>query len=145
MVEAEAQAFAAAELAGNTLAGALAQIAADRAEGRSLVLATASMDLYAGAIGAALGFDAVIATRASWVDGRLSGLVGPNFYGAGKLAAVQAWAAANGFAAANCRVYSDHASDTPTLAWAQEAVAINPTPLFARQAAAHGWRVERWS
>ncbi len=144
VVEAEARAFAAAELNGNTLAGALAQVAADRAEGRRLVLATASMDLYADAIGAALGFDAVIATRAAWADGRLSGLAGPNCYGAGKLATVQAWAAANRIAPADCRVYSDHASDTPLLAWAGEAVAINPAPAFAREAAAQGWRVERW-
>lgn len=143
-IDAEARAFAVAELAGNTLPGALAQISADRAQGRRLVLATASMDLYADAIGAALGLDTVIATRAAWLEDRLAGLAGPNCYGAGKLAAIQAWATANGVVPTDCRAYSDHASDIPTLAWVGEAVAINPAPAFAREAAARGWRIERW-
>lgn len=144
VVEAEAGAFARAELAGNMLAGALAQISADRADRRRLVLATASMDLYANAIGAALGFDAVVATRAAWLHGRLAGLAGPNCYGAGKLAAVEAWAAREGVAAADVRGYSDHASDIPLLAWSAEAVVVNPAPAFARTATARGWRIARW-
>lgn len=144
MVDAEARAFARAELEHNILVDALRQVASDRAAGRRLVLATASMDLYADALGSALGFDAVIATRAWWVAGRLAGLDGTNCYGVGKLDAVRQWAAKNAVPSADCRVYSDHASDIPTLAWAGEAVVVNPRSAFAREAAARGWRVERW-
>ncbi|HKT15233.1 MAG TPA: haloacid dehalogenase-like hydrolase, partial [Allosphingosinicella sp.] len=55
--------FAARQVATNILAGARASIAADRAAGRRLVMATASYGLYAAEIARLLGFDDVIATE----------------------------------------------------------------------------------
>src|SRR5690554_2290923 len=50
-------------LRSNSYAKAIAQVEADRAEGRQLVLATASYEIYVNAIARRLNFDNVIATR----------------------------------------------------------------------------------
>ena len=54
--------FAAKTVASNIRPGARAAIARDKAEGRRVVLATASYRLYADAIGRLLGIDDVIGT-----------------------------------------------------------------------------------
>ena len=146
-VAVEARAFARREARTNVMGDALAAIAADRAAGRRLVLATASMDFYADALGALLGFDAVIATRAAWVDGRLRpDAAGRNCYAEEKRDRIASWLAESGIAraAAHVRFHSDHVSDLPSFAWADEAVVINPAPRLAQIAAARGWAVRRW-
>ena len=136
-------------MAANVLPGALAQIAADRAEGRRLVLATASYRLYVEAIAARLGFDDVIATNSiSGLDDRITARIeGENCYGPDKLRMIEAWLRTEGIArdAVSVRFYSDHASDAPVMEWADEAVAANPSPPLARLAARRGWRVVRWA
>ena len=128
--------------------GALAQIAADRAAGYRLVLATASFGYYAGAIAARLGFDAVIATDAvQAADGAwLPRLAGENCYGPAKLAMIEAWFAQEALprAGAWVRFYSDHVSDAPSLGWADEGFAVNPDPRLRRLALAKGWPVLDW-
>ncbi|MGY2732547.1 HAD family hydrolase [Sphingomonas sp. UYP23] len=85
-------------------AGALAQIAEDRAAGQRLVLATASYGFYAEAIAARLGFEAVIATQAVRENGAiLPRIAGENCYGAAKLAMIEAWLAGQGIATGGCR------------------------------------------
>ena len=56
------ESFAAQTVAANIRPGARAAIARDHAEGRRVVMATASYRLYADAIGRSLGFDDVIGT-----------------------------------------------------------------------------------
>ena len=127
--------------------GALAQIAADRAAGYRLVLATASFGYYAEAIAKRLGFDAVIATEAARDDaGWRPRLVGENCYGPAKLRMIGDWLAGQGIArdAATVRFYSDHVSDAPSLAWADQAFAVNPDPRLRRLAQARGWPVLDW-
>jgi HAD superfamily phosphoserine phosphatase-like hydrolase len=132
----------------NVLPGALDQIAADRAEGRRLVLATASYRLYVEAIAARLGFDDVIATNSViGLDARVTAKIdGENAYGPAKLRMVEAWLAAEGIARpdASVRFYSDHASDAPVMEWADEAVATNPSPKMRRLAEKRGWPVVQW-
>ena len=71
--------------------GALAQIAADRADGLTIVMATASFDFYARAIAARLGIEHVVATRSVWAgDWLRPGIDGDNCYGAAKLAMLDA-------------------------------------------------------
>lgn len=126
---------------------ALAQIAADRAGGYRIVLATASFRFYAAAIADRLGFDAVIATDSVIADGRLrSRIHGENCYGAAKLRMIEAWLAEQGIDRddATIRFYSDHVSDAPVLAWADEAIATNPHAPLRAMAAAKGWRVADW-
>jgi len=142
------ESFAAAQLAGNILPGALVQIGEDKAAGRMLVLATASYALYAIEIGRALGFDHVIGTRQKLdARGRLLGRIeGENCYGASKLAMILAWMAARGLARErlHVRFYSDHVSDAVVHRWSDEPFATNPSKGLREVAAAEGWPVVRW-
>lgn len=128
--------------------GARAQIAADRASGHRIILATAAHRFYASAIAARLGIDDVIATEAR-TDGAgniLCGIDGDNCYGAAKRGMIAAWLARNGIdrGDARLRFYSDHASDVPTLEWADAATAVNPHRALRAIAAARGWPIVDW-
>ncbi len=139
-----AAAFAARVIAEELFPAALAAVAADRAAGRRLVLATASNAYYAEAIGAALGFDAVLATPSRWDGDRLDWRPGgENNYGAAKAARLAA--ALDGAAFA---FTSDHVSDLPAfelaLASGGVAIAANPSPALRRLATARGWPIVDW-
>ncbi len=124
---------------------ATSAIAAHRAAGDYLVLATASFDFYAELFAARLGFDYVVATRSDWDDcGRLSGrIAGENCYGAAKLEAIRA---ALPRLRADYRVlaYSDHHSDAPLMRWADQAIAVAPSRQLKAIAAAEGFEVRDW-
>ena len=127
---------------------ARARIAADRAAGYRIVVATAAHGFYARRIAGSLGVDDVIATRAV-IDarGRVTALIdGANCYGADKLAMIAAWLADQGIARndAHVRFYSDHATDRPTFEWADEAIAINPHAALRALAASRGWPILDW-
>ena len=142
------EAFAERILRENIQPGAVRAIAADRAEGRRLVLATASYALYAEAIAERLGFDDVIATKSVRAgDGRLIARIdGENCYGPAKKRMIEAWLNEQGHDAdgAGVRFYSDHHSDAPVFEWAEEAVAVNPSRQLRALAEARGWRIEDW-
>lgn len=141
--------FADKTLARNIRPGALKAIARDKAEGRRLVLATASYRLYAGAIAARLGFDDVVATRSvTGLDERvLARIEGENCYGDAKKRMIDAWVEASGLLGkrGHVRFYSDHASDAPVFEWADEPVAVNPHRKLRRMAQARGWAIEDWA
>ncbi|MDX3883175.1 MAG: HAD-IB family hydrolase [Sphingomonas sp.] len=143
-----AESFADRTVAANIHPGALTQIAADRAAGRRLVMATASYRLYSEAIGERLGFDDVIATNSViGLDGRIRARIdGENNYGPAKLRMIQAWMAAEGLARQAChiRFYSDHASDAPVMEWADEPFAVNAHDRLRRLAAERGWPTAEW-
>ena len=147
-VEALAASFAARWVARHVAPGARSQLAQDRAEGYRIVLATAAHRFYASPIAAALGIDDVVATEAARDPaGRiLPGIVGENCYGPHKLAMIQRWMADQGIAReqSHVRFYSDHRSDWPTFAWADEAFAVNPHRPLRRMAAERGWPVLDW-
>jgi HAD superfamily hydrolase (TIGR01490 family) len=140
--------FADQQLAGNVRPGARRAIARDKAEGRRLVLATASYRLYADAIAEKLGFDDVIGT------GSIIGLdqhvhakiAGENCYGPAKLRMIADWVEASGLKGAHghVRFYSDHVSDQPAFEWADEPVAVNPHGKLRRLAVQRGWAIEDW-
>jgi HAD superfamily hydrolase (TIGR01490 family) len=146
-VERLAARFAARIVSGKVWDDARARIAADKAAGYRVVLATASYDFYVHPIAAALGIDDVVATPSTVENGRLlPRIAGENCYGDAKLRMIEAWMAREGIARADAhiRFYSDHVSDAPTLDWADEAFAVNPhAPLFAL-AKQKGWAVLRW-
>jgi HAD superfamily hydrolase (TIGR01490 family) len=131
----------------NIRPGALAAIARDKAEGRRVVMATASYRLYAQAIGDRLGFDDVIGTGSIiGLDERVHAKIdGENCYGPAKLRMVVDWLGKSGFERGHVRFYSDHASDAPVFEWADEAVAVNPHAKLAKLAATRGWAVQDWS
>ncbi len=127
---------------------AIAQVENHRRAGDVLLLASASLDPYVQPIAQLLGFHAAVATRIAWTsDGRVAGtLDGPNLRGHAKLDAVRA-ELARCYPGESPRMvaYSDHASDEPLLAAADEAVAVDPTPELARIATQRGWKIVRWS
>lgn len=147
-LEAVAEKFAAREVTHGVLHGARAQIAADRAAGYRLVMATASHRYYAGAIARLLGFDDVVATEAKRDEqGRILSLIeGDNCYGPVKLHRIESWMAGQGIArgSAHVRAYSDHVSDAPLLAWADEPFAVNAHGPLRRLAVEKGWPLLDW-
>ena len=140
--------FAEATVAGNVRPGALAAIARDKAEGRRLILATASYRLYVDAIAEKLGFDDVIGTGSIiGLDEKVRAkIAGENCYGEAKMRMIADWVDKSGLKGAHghVRFYSDHASDAPAFEWADEPVAVNPHARLRRLAAARGWKVEDW-
>ena len=140
------ESFAESTLATNIRPGARAAIARDKAEGRRIVMATASYRLYAAAIAQRLGFDDVIGTNSLiGLDARIrSRIDGENCYADAKLRMITDWLDREGLERAHVRFYSDHASDAPVLLWSDEPVAVNPHARLARLAARRGWRIEDW-
>jgi len=138
--------FAEATLANNVRPGARDAIARDKAEGRRVVMATASYRFYAREIAQRLGFDECIGTNSILgLDERVHARIdGHNCYGPAKLAMIEEWLGKSGLERGHVRFYSDHASDAPVFEWADEAVAVNPHDRLARLAKARDWRVEDW-
>ncbi len=122
--------------------GAQICIARDRAEGYQLLMATAAPEFYAGAIADALKFDAIVASRHQRdADGNwLPLLDGPNCYGAEKARRVAEWLQAHAAETRQIRAYSDHVSDAPTFALADEAWLVGRGDKFVRLAEQHGWQ-----
>lgn len=140
--------FADKQVAGNVRPGALRSIARDKAEGRRIVLATASYRLYADAIANRLGFDDVIGTGSViGLDERLHArIAGENCYGPAKLRMIAEWLEKSGLGDrhGHVRFYSDHVSDEPVFEWADEPVAVNPHEPLRRLAKQRGWSTEDW-
>jgi HAD superfamily phosphoserine phosphatase-like hydrolase len=144
-----AEAYAERVIAEDVFPAALAQVDADRREGRRLVMATASNEYYVRAIAERLGFDDVIATASRWDEDRLHHrLGGDNCYGDTKRLLVDGWLQRHGLKGAVLRFYSDHISDLPVFELAEasggEAIAANPSNALRALAAARGWRVVDW-
>lgn len=131
----------------NIRPGALERIAADRAEGYRIIIATASYRLYVEAIARRLGIEDVIATDLQVSRGTVQPhIAGHNCYGPHKAEMIEAWMAGHDLTRADChiRCYSDHISDTPMLELADEAFVTNahmPMRLVARQ---KGWPELDW-
>jgi HAD superfamily hydrolase (TIGR01490 family) len=140
--------FAERQVATNIRPGALEAIARDKAEGRRLLLATASYRLYADAIAERLGFDDVIGTGSViGLDDRVHAkIAGENCYGPAKMRMIADWVEKSGLKGAHghVRFYSDHVSDQPAFEWADEPVAVNPHEKLRRLASARGWAIEDW-
>jgi HAD superfamily hydrolase (TIGR01490 family) len=124
------------------------RVAAEKAVGYRHVMATASYRLYVEAIAHRLGFEHVIATDlATDSSGHvLARIDGHNCYDAAKLDKVKAWMDGEGLSRENChiRAYSDHVSDAPLLAFADEAFATNPHAPLTEMAKANGWKILDW-
>jgi phosphoserine phosphatase len=117
--------------------GAVAQLRVDRGRGAFLVLATAAPEFYAQTIADLLGFQAVIATRhIMTAHGQLTNADE-------KLRRIKGWLAQNSIdrKAAHIVFYSDDISDSPTLNFADQAYAVNPSEKFAAAAAKANWGV----
>ena len=142
------ESFADKQVATNIRPGARKAIARDKAEGRRLVLATASYRLYADAIAKRLGFDDVIGTGSIiGLDERVHAKIGgENAYGEAKMRMIADWVEKSGLKGGHghVRFYSDHVSDRPAFEWADEPVAVNPHGRLRRLAEQRGWAIEDW-
>ena len=147
--DALADSFADTVTGSGTFQGARDRIAADRADGYRIVLATASYGYYAEAIAARLGIEDVIATRIRYdANGQiLSRMDGENCYGPAKLRRILGWMDAEGIArdGSHVRFYSDHVSDAPVLEWADEPFAVNAHGPLRALAAQRGWPLLDWT
>jgi len=116
-----------------------------RSQKHLLVLATASMDLWACPLATRLGFALTVCTKSSWDEAdRYCGTIeGENCFGQEKLSAV---AAALPASREDCTIiaYSDHKSDAPLLSWADRGIAVNPNRNFKKQAGKLGYEVVDW-
>jgi HAD superfamily hydrolase (TIGR01490 family) len=142
------ESFAHVTVRKNIRPGARAAIARDKAEGRRLILATASYRLYAAAIAEQLGFDDVVATGSMIGLGEklVARIEGENCYGPAKKRMLDLWLEQEGLSGnhGHVRFYSDHVSDAPVFEWADEAVAVNPHGRLRELARTRGWKVEDW-
>lgn len=142
------ESFAERQVARNIRPGARRAITQDKAEGRRVVLATASYRLYADAIAERLGFDDVIGTGSViGLDERVHARIdGENCYGPAKMRMITDWLDASGLKGkhGHVRFYSDHASDQPAFEWADEPIAVNPHQKLRRLAEQRGWAIEDW-
>lgn len=128
---------------------AVERIAADKAEGYRVLLATASFHLYVDAIAARLGIDDVLATQLDegvGPDHIRARLAGDNCYGDAKFARISGWMDSNALTrdGSHIRAYSDHVSDQPMLRFAHEAVATTPSRGLRKLAPKMGWAVVDW-
>jgi len=142
-----AQAYAEHVRDNNLSQAALRQIAAEKAEGRRIVLATAAPRLYAEPLARLIGIDDVIATQDGWAgDVLLPAISGRNCYGGEKLARIRGWLSEQGVerSATHIRFYSDHISDLPSFEFCDEAVVVNPCRRLQAVAAERRWPVLDW-
>jgi len=103
---------------------ALACIAYHRAQGDTLILMSASVDLYVPAIGRALGFAATLCTPLAWRGDALDGaLAGTNMRGAAKARALKELRGR--YQPAAVTAYGNAASDLGHLCLADHGVLVN--------------------
>jgi HAD superfamily phosphoserine phosphatase-like hydrolase len=122
---------------------ALACIARHRARGDTLVLMSASVDLYVPAIGGALGFAEVLSTRLRWRGEHLDGaLAGANCRGAEKARALQELRARH--PGLKVTAYGNAASDLGHLGLADQGVLVNGSWRTRQLAQRLGLTCQRW-
>ena len=139
-----AEGFARRLVPGRAFKGAMARIEAEKAEGRRVVIATASYTFYVRAIADRLGVEEVIGTgsKRDASGAILAKLDGENCYDGAKRDMVAA--ALPPREELHVRFFSDHHSDAPMFEWADEQFAINPTPKLRAMAVARNWQIIDW-
>lgn len=142
------ESFAEQTLHDNVHPQAFAAIEQDRADGRRLVIASASYAFYVVPLARRLGFDDVIATGSMRGDDGhiLARIDGENCYANGKLGLIHKWMNNENIdpEANDIRFYSDSESDMPVFEIAHEPVATNPTSKLRKIAEKAGWKVIAW-
>jgi phosphatidylglycerophosphatase C len=120
-------------------------IESHRKVGHTLVLLTASFDVYVEKLAKHLGFEQVICTRAAWnLDDALSGdIEGKNCYGKEKVRRL-----AEHFRMERENIYifgyTDHHSDLALMQWVDEPIVVNPTKRMMALAKMYSFQIENW-
>lgn len=140
-------AYAEQSLARNIYPQALANIAAEHAAGRRVVIASAAHLFYLEPIAERLGVADVVGTASRWNGRYLTPrIAGEHCYGADKRRMLEDWLFDQDItrADAHIRFFSGDLSDLPIFEWADEAVAVNPSRRLLELALRRGWTVYDW-
>jgi HAD superfamily hydrolase (TIGR01490 family) len=113
--------------------------------GRDVVVVSASGEEIVAPIARALGATHAMATRMVVEDGRYTGEIAFYCYGEGKVEAIRALAAREGYALEHCYAYSDSVTDVPMLEAVGHPTVVNPDRALRKEAAARGWPVLAFS
>ena len=119
-------------------------LARHRSEGRLLILASASPEIYVAEIGRELGFDLALGTPVAFGP-----LLPPleNHKGAAKVRRLRQLLAAETFTAdgkiQHCHGYTDSRADLPMLELCDEVTLVNPGPQLTSIGESRGWRILR--
>lgn len=133
-----------AEVQQHVRPGALAAIAAHRAAGDRVVLATSSSQFAAARAQALWGLDDAISTCLEERDGLLTGGLTASGFGRHKLNACAAWAEVRDVRLADCTFYTDSYSDLSLLEAVGRPVIVAPDRRLAATAQQRGWPVVDW-
>lgn len=109
--------------------------------GRDVVVVSASGEEIVAPIARALGATHAMATRMVVEDGRYTGEIAFYCYGEGKVEAIRALAAREGYALDHCYAYSDSVTDIPMLEAVGHPTVVNPDRALRKEAGARGWPV----
>lgn len=127
-------------------AEALELIEQHHAEGRLVVLVSASPEEIVAPLGRHLGVDEVIASRAAIDDeGRYTGAMAFYAYGPYKAEAITELAAARDIDLSASFAYSDSYTDLPMLETVGHPVAVNPDRVLARLARERGFEIRNFN
>ncbi|MGE2834112.1 HAD-IB family hydrolase [Mycobacterium sp. SMC-4] len=113
--------------------------------GRDVVIVSASGEEIVAPIARALGATHAMATRMVVEDGRYTGDIAFYCFGEGKVAAIRALAAREGYALEHCYAYSDSVTDIPMLEAVGHPTVVNPDRALRKEAVARGWEIRTFS
>jgi HAD superfamily hydrolase (TIGR01490 family) len=124
----------------------LDEVYAHQDAGRATFIVSAAGNGVVESLAHVLGMEGGIGTRYEVdAEGNYTGrFEGPFVYGAGKVEAMQAFAAEHGIDLDASYAYSDSLSDLPMLRAVGNPVAVNPDPPLAEIARGEGWQVLRF-
>ena len=116
----------------------ISEIEHQKNSGKTLVLSSASPELWVKKIGQALGFHHALGTRFDWQEivEFFPDMVGENHKGAEKVRRLREIGITRGLAG-----YSDSRADLPLLALCDEKTLVNPLPGVRQTGEENGWRI----
>jgi HAD superfamily hydrolase (TIGR01490 family) len=123
---------------------ALALIKRHQANGRDVIIVSASGAELVAPIADLLGAEHWIASRMEIADGIYTGEITFYEYGQAKADAIKELAAARGYDLESSYAYSDSITDAPMLRVVGHGFVVNPDRALRRAAATHGWGVLRF-
>jgi len=137
--------MAADVLASDVLEGARNEIERHRSANVTLLLATTAPYELAAPFCEVVGFDDLVCTRYSSVDGRYDGTNEAGYvWGAAKASAVAAWAADRTVDLTQSSAYSDSWYDVPLLEIVGQPIAVNADLRLRMMARTRRWSTRRW-
>ena len=116
-----------------------------RAEGRRVVLVSASPEEVVQPLAGYLGVDAIASRASVDADGRYTGEMEFYAYGPFKAEAMRELAGRDGIDLSESYAYSDSYTDAPMLEAVGHPVAVNPDRVLLRLARENGWEVRNFA